>query len=105
MASSFKSLNLFGSGPHRFSLGKQGELYLPAYVVGGSGSGTSLIGPLELDVIIVGRLVASPTPGTLIDLYGHTWTNMSFLTFQEMDRVDRGRVWSVAYKAIFRKIA
>jgi len=79
---------------------------------------------LELDVIIVGRLVASgesalwtlrdavkaqlahpPTPGTLIDLYGHTWTNMSFLTFQEMDRVDRGRVWSVAYKAIFRKIA
>lgn len=122
-ASSFKGLNLFGSGPHRFSLGKQGELTLPAYLSGGSGSGTTLMGLLELDVVVVGRLVASsqaglwtlrdairaqlvdpPMMGTLIDANGRVFTDMSLIWYQELERVDRGRVWSVGYKVLFRRL-
>lgn len=122
--SSYRSQNLFGSGPHRFSLARQGELTVPAYVLNGSGSGSLLMGGIELDVVITGRLTASsqsalwslrdaitamftqpPTPGTLIDQYGRTWTNMTFITFQELDRTDRGRTVSLGYKAVFRRIA
>ncbi len=122
--SSFKSLDLFGSGPHRFSVGKRGELAVPAYVLGGSGSGSTILGPIELDVIITGRLIASteanlwalrdaaaaqaghpPSPGTLIDNHGRIWTSMTFLTYQEQDRTDRGRTVSIHYKATFRRLA
>ncbi len=122
--SSFKGANLFGSGPHRFAIGKQGELAVPAYVIGGGGSGSTLLGPIEPEVTVTGRLVADsesalwalrdaitaqlshpPTPGTLTDQRGHTWTGMTFLTFTEGDRTDRGRTASVMYKAVFRKLA
>ena len=121
--SSFKSLDLFGSGPHRFATAKRGELAVPAYVLGGSGSGSTILGPIELDIIITGRLTATSdaalwslrdaiiaqsthpaTPGTLTDNHGRTWTDMTFLTYQEQDRTDRGRVTSIAYKATFRKL-
>jgi hypothetical protein len=122
--SSFKSLDLFGSGPHRFSMSKRGELAVPAYVLGGTGSGSTVLGPIELDITITGRLVATsesalwslrdaviaqaghpPSPGTLVDQHGRTWTGMTFLTYQEQDRTDCGRVVSIGYKAVFRKLA
>jgi hypothetical protein len=120
--SSYKSLDLFGSGPHRFALAKQGEDVVPNFTLGTGGSGSTVIGPIELDVIVSGRLVAAdesalwtlrdaitaqltdpPVPGTLIDNHGRTWSDMSFITYQEADRVDRGRAWSVEYKAVFRR--
>ena len=86
------------------------------------GPGSVPLGLLELDVIVTGRLVAAsesglwffrdaivaelmhpPTAGTLIDLHGRTWTGMSFITYQEADRTDRGRVVSMAYTAVFRR--
>lgn len=122
--SSFNSIDLFGSGPHRFSIGKRGELAVPAYVLGGSGSGSTVLGPIELDITVTGRLIATsdaalwtlrdaitaqathpPNPATLIDQHGHAWTGMALLTFQEQDRTDRGRSISLGYKALFRRLA
>jgi hypothetical protein len=120
--SSFKGLDVFGSGPHRFHLARQGEDVVPNFVLGTAGSGSTPVGPIELDVIVTGRLVAAsesalwtlrdaitaqiadpPVPGTLIDNHARTWTDMSFITYEEADRTDRGRTWSIGYTATFRR--
>ena len=118
--SSFKGLDLFGSGPHRFRLGRAGqgmtsELFLPA-----PQAGTLYHGLVELEVVVAGRLVAAsesalwalrdaitdelldpPAPGTLIDTHGRQWDDISFVGFTPAGRTDRGRVRSLAYKARF----
>ncbi len=123
MASSFKGKDLFGSGPHRFAQGRQGHVMVSWISIGSLQPGTIALGLTELDVTVTGRLVASsetalwtlrdavvaelqetPTTGTLIDLHGHQWVGMSFIDFREGDRTDRGRVWSMEYEAVFRKI-
>jgi hypothetical protein len=120
MPSSFKSLDLFGSGPHRFAVGREGqvlssELFLPT-----PGPGTLYRGLAELHVTITGRLVAAtepalwalrdaisaelldpPAPGALIDLHGRTWADMSFVGFTPGDRTDRARGISLPYEARF----
>lgn len=122
MPSSFKSLNLFGSGPHRFALARQGQVLQSDLFATPPGPGTSYLGLVELQVIITGRLVAAgesalwtlrdaitaqlldpPSPGTLIDLHGRAWADMSFVSFAAADRTDRGRVVSIAYEAKFLK--
>lgn len=122
MSSSFKGLDLFGSGPHRFSIGKRGQLVVADFALGGFDAASAPLGLLELDVTVRGRLVAAsetalwtlrdaitaqllnpPTPGTLIDLHGRAWTDMSFISCVEADRTDRARAWSIAYTAVFRK--
>ena len=123
MASSFKGADLFGSGPHRFGQGRQGQVMLSWISLGTVQPGTVAIGLTELDVTVTGRLVASseaalwalrdavvaefeesPNPGTLVDQHGRSWAGMSFIDFREGDRTDRGRVCSIAYEAVFRKI-
>lgn len=123
MASSFKSLNLFGSGPHRFARRRQGITTLAYLALDDFQSGSfPLPGLIELDVVVTGRLVAAsesalwtirdaiaaqlldpPAAGTLIDHAGRSYTGMSFITYTEADRTDRGRVFSIAYTAVFRK--
>ncbi len=122
MSSSFKGLDLFGSGPHRFVTAKRGQLVLSHLALDVFDAGSAPLGLLELDIIVRGRLVAAsesalwtlrdavtaqllhpPTPGTLVDLHGRTWADMSFISIQESDRVDRGRAWSVEYTAVFRR--
>ncbi len=119
--SSYKGVDLFGSGPHRFAVGPRGERVVPNYVLGAPGSGSTPTGPIEVDVVVRGRLTGStlsqlwsrrdaiavqltspPVAGTLIDEGGRSWADMSFIGFEEGDRVERGRVWSVAYRAVFR---
>lgn len=123
--SSYNSVDLFGSGPHRFALAKQGSLFLLDKFDHGTSSRTNIYGPAEQDVVVTGRLVAAsegalwtlrdairnqltpattPVQATLADGKGRTWSDMTLLTFAEDTRVDRGRVWSVAYTAVFRKI-
>lgn len=121
MPSTFKSLALF-AGPHRFALARQGQLVVSELVLGGFGPSTYPLGLVELEVIVTGRLVASsesalwalrdamaaelldpPTPGTLVDAHGRVWEEMSFHSYIEGDRTDRGRVRSIAYEARFRR--
>lgn len=123
MPSSFKSKDLFGSGPHRFALGRQGQVMLSWISQGSTQPGTIPIGLTELDVIVRGRLVApsesalsllrdaisaeleeTPTPGLLIDLHARQFPDMTFIDFAESDRTDRARLHTLAYTATFRRI-
>lgn len=122
MPSSFKSLDLFGSGPHRFAIARQGQALQSELFSTPPGPGTSYFGLVELQVIVTGRLVAAddaalwalrdaitdelledPVPGTLIDLHGREWEDLSFVGFVAADRTDRGRVVSMGYEAKFVK--
>src|SRR5262249_24971703 len=124
MSSTFKSLPLFNSGPHRFALAPQGEYVLLNARVSPSTPGSTPIGPLELVITITGRLIAASEAalwtlrdaippqltdpvqtGTLIDHHGRTWTDMSFITFKEDARTDRARVVSMGYIATFIRFA
>lgn len=121
MPSTFKSLALF-AGPHRFCVARQGHLVLSDFALGGFGPNSYPLGLVELEVVVRGRLVASseaalwalrdamvaqlldpPTPGELIDQHGRTWSGMSFHSYEEGDRTDRGRVRSISYEARFRR--
>lgn len=122
MPSTFKTKNLFGSGPHVFTLGKQGQVVVSNLSFGGADPSSTPVGPRELDVIITGRLVATsetalwtlrdavtaellnpPTAGTLTDGRGRSWANMSFISYEESGPVTSGRAWSVGYVATFRR--
>lgn len=120
--SSFEGLNLFGSGPARFRQMVQGNAVVANYVIGASPpSGSTAQGPIELDVVVKGRLVATtetdlwalrkamtdqltdpPTAGALFDELGHKWDNVSFIRYTEDERTDRGRTKSIGYEAVFR---
>lgn len=121
--SSFKSKDLFGSGPHRFAQGKQGQFMLGALAFDVFSPATVPLGLVELDVLVTGRLIAgsdaalwqlrdaivaefeeSPTPGTLVGNDARTWTGMYFIAFVEAQRTDRGRLRSLAYTATFRRL-
>ncbi len=127
MASSFKGHDLFGSGPHRFAVGKQGPFVFSLSALGTPSAESVASGFVELDVTVRGRLVAAsesalwtlrdavtaelidpPVKGTLVDSRGHSWADMSFITFVEEDRTDRGRPstptqTTVSYTAVFRR--
>lgn len=123
MGSSFKGVDLFGSGPHRFMSGREGEQVVASYLLGGSDAGGVAIGLVDVEVKVRGRLVASsesslwekrealrsmishpPEPGPLIDGRGRQWDDMSFVGFIPEDRTDRGRVVSLGYECIFRRL-
>lgn len=123
MSSSFKSVDLFGSGAHRFHLGVQGQHVVALRAFSDpSVPGSAAFGDLELEVFVRGRLVAasesalwtlrdaisvqaafSAGAGTLIDLHGRTWSGMTLWSYEEEDRTDRGRLVSMGYEARFRK--
>ncbi|MGD9791801.1 MAG: hypothetical protein AB7K52_16065 [Phycisphaerales bacterium] len=123
MSSSYKSLNLFDSGPHRFIEGPAGQDVYLNLRLGTPVSGSTSIGDAELAVTVTGRLVADEdtllwsliddikaqlddwaTPGKLIDHQGHEWLDISFVRFIPADRIDRGREVSLAYTAIFIRL-
>jgi len=123
MPSSFRSLNLFGSGPHRFTVGRRGQLLVPDLFLSGSGSGSTPQGLIELDVLVTGRLVASSEAalrtlesaiaaqltdplqvGTLIDLHARSFANMSFIIFEQAAPTERNRQFSLPYLARFRAL-
>lgn len=133
MASFFNSLGLFNSGPHRFGHRAIGELVVPNAALNPVQPGSIAAGPLELVVVVTGRLVASsesalwtlrdaiaaqltdpPVTATLVDHHGRSWNDMSFVRFEPLEpgggggsaggsggRTDRGRVRSLAYRAVF----
>lgn len=122
MSSSFKGIDLFGSGPHRFAVGRQGQALMSELFQPVPASGSLYVGLVELEVVVTGRLVGAsesalwalrdaitdelldpPAPGELIDLHGRAWADVSFVKFTPGDRTDRGRVVSLAYEARFMK--
>ncbi len=124
--STFRNKNLFGSGPHVFSFGPRGLESQPQWrLLGDSFSpGSGVIGALELEIVVTGRLVAaseaalwtlreavvaeaSPTlmGGTLLDNSGRTFLDMRLASYEETGGVVRGRAWSIGYAARFRRFA
>ena len=59
MSSSFKGEDLFGSGPHRFAMGKRGQLVVSSFALGGGDATSVYLGLLEMDITVRGRLQAS----------------------------------------------
>lgn len=123
MSSSYKGQDIFGSGPHRFSMAPEGLFVASKSSLNQFPTpGSVALGLLEIEVIVRGRLIADddaglwvlrdaitalaafPTdPGELIDLHARSWSDMTLITFETADRVDRGRRVSVGYTAIFRQ--
>lgn len=125
--SSFKGEDLFGSGPHRFGLERQGQVVVSELSLDTISPNTIPIGARELDVFVRGRLVAEdeaglwalrdaivaaldpetvpPVSGVLEDQHGRTWSDMAFIEFSEAGRTDRGRKASLGYEARFRRFA
>lgn len=122
MSSSFKGVDYFGSGPHRFVVGRQGRRLVSLAAVTGDPtlSGSFEAGDRELRLEVRGRLVAQSeaglwalrdaltlqaafevTGGTLIDHHGQEWEDVVLLTVEWAGPVGRGRVWSVGYTALF----
>ena len=120
--SSVKGNDLFGSGPHRFSVLPRGLWTVPKWRVTGDSTdtGSSPFGSLELEIVVTGRLVSatesglwtlrqavaaegqfSAGDGTLVDSAGRSFPDMWMAEYSEADRVDRGRAWSIAYTARF----
>lgn len=118
----FNGQSLFSSGPHRVHMGPRAQSLVPNYQLGEPGAGTTLIGPLEWEIIIEGRLIAStrsslwslrdalteligdePAVATLVLSDGTTFDDMTFTSYTETAPIAQGRVWSVGYKAVFRK--
>lgn len=122
--SSYRGNDVFGSGPHRFTLGRRGQAVLPvesltqvpsiyAFVV---------VGNFDERVFVAGRLVSaseaslwslrqaligetdvSNSPATLVNSDGRSYLNMRMVMYEETGPVGRGRAWSVAYLAEFRR--
>ena len=126
MGSSYLGIDVFGSGAHRFVVGRQGRriISLAAIVGSASEAGTAQFGDLELRVEVRGRLVASSeaglwlvrdalldqtglgvNPGVLEDGHGHQWAGMTLLTIEEDGEIARGREISVGYVATFGRLA
>jgi hypothetical protein len=123
--SSFKGVDLFGSGPHRFEVGRQGRRVVTYAAVAGdpTAPGSFSAGDQELRVTVRGRLAAATGPalwtlrdaiaaeaastsgaGTLADGLGRTWTNVKLLSFTPDGPTDRGREFSVGYTAEFGRL-
>lgn len=122
--SSYKGIDLFGSGPHRFWIGRQGHELVSYLSQGIPAAGTFSVGLAELVVVVRGRLVAGSdadlwaqrdviagqlafpaVPGVLVDSTGRSFAQMTFTRFAEGEGVDRGRLWTLSYTAEFRRLA
>ena len=120
--SSFDSKDLFGSGPHRFAIGRRGQLITNRDFGGAITPNWSWLGLVDLQITVRGRLVAAsefslrvlrnavadeltdpPATGQLRDGLGGIWDGMSFVRYDEGDRRDRGRVFSIEYTALFHR--
>lgn len=120
--SSYKGLDLFGSGPHRCFVGRRGYVVTPNAFEPGGGPGSGVRDVRELDVFVRGRLVATseaglwalrqaiaeqfvtpPVAGTFVDTAGREFEGMTMTRYVEEEVRDRGRVWSVGYEVQLRR--
>lgn len=126
MGSSFKGVDLFGSGPHVFIEQRRGRRVVSLAAVAGdvTQDGSAEFGDHELRVEVHGRLVSSTesglwalrdaitdeadsaaAAGILEDTQGHAWSDMKLLSFEVSGETDRGRRVSIGYTALFGVLA
>ena len=122
MPSSFNSLDLFSSGPHRFIVGTMGSQLIENTLISPTSPGRQSIGSLDGDITIRGRLIADseddlwslidtiaaelttpPTAGDLVDQHDRTFKSRSFIAFSLLAPFDRARQLSVPYEARFTR--
>lgn len=115
--------SLFNSGPHRFALKKVGKLWVPPLRVDVLQDLIVVFSAnLQVQIEQAGRLIGaneadlwtqvetirarceSQLTGALVDNNGRTWSSMTLLTFRPEERVDRGRVISLAYRADYARL-
>ncbi len=119
MASSFAGLTLFASGPHRFRMDRVGRLVRGPFATALEIPVSTDEGVLELRIFQQGRLVATTDgalralvetirshaeaglTGTLIDHHAGAYPGMTLVRFEPGSRVDRGRVVSMRYEAMY----
>lgn len=117
MTSTFNGTSYFNSGPHRFDVGATGRLITNPLRGGNFNAYSRDEAVQELEIIQIGRLIATTeaalwtlfdtarsvsegtTLGTLVDHSGKSWPLMRLVRFEATAPVDRGRVYSLAYKA------
>ncbi len=123
--STFKGDDLFGSGPHRFTVGREGRRIVTYAAVAGDPSvpGSFTSGDLELRITVTGRLIADDdaelwtlrdaitaaaastnTPGVLADGRGRSWPNMTLVSFEPAGPTDRARRTTLPYTAEFARL-
>lgn len=124
MASTFAGMSLFNSGPHRFAERPGGRVFLPPLQFDDLTDITVVFpSALELAVEQRGRLIGADEAdlwsqidairaeaevartGTLVDNAGRSRADMTLLLFRPSDRIDRGRVVSAAYDALYIRLA
>ncbi len=126
MGSRYKGQDLFGSGPHRFVIGRLGRRIVSLSTISMSPTvdGTAEFGDLELRIEVRGRLVANTesalwarrdlivaqaestiASGVLENEDGYQWATMKLLTFEESGPTQRGRDVSVGYVAVFGRLS
>ena len=119
MASTFAGKSLFNSGPHRFIIGRIGRLTRGPFSTPLDLPFTTDEETRELFIVQRGRLTSitnaslwtkidliqteaeAITSGTLIDHHGRSWTDMTFIRFEPSKWIDRGRMFSLAYEALY----
>jgi hypothetical protein len=120
--SSFNSVDLFSSGPHRFIVGPMGSQLIENTLVSPTSPGKQSIGSLDGDIIVRGRLIADseedlwalldiiatqlttpPTAGDLLDEHDHAFKSRAFVSFNMLAPFDRARQISVPYEARFTR--
>jgi hypothetical protein len=102
-------------------MGPRALSIVPNFQLGEPGPGTTILGTLDWDVVVEGRLIATsrsalwtlrdafnaliapePESGTLVLGDGREFTEMILSSYAEIGPVVAGRAWSVAYRAVFR---
>jgi hypothetical protein len=120
MAVTFGGVAIFGVSVLRTLLEPRGALLVPKLALGSREPGSDLLGPLEVGVVIRGRVVAGTTASleqrlgqirlrlapdgpsaTLVDTLGRTYPDMEFVRLTLTGPVDRGRTVSQGIEARF----
>ncbi|HPO92089.1 MAG TPA: hypothetical protein PL072_01335 [Phycisphaerales bacterium] len=116
----FNGESIFGEAPARLTIGPAGDMVVPNSRLSPFSPGSQAVGPLELSLKVVGRLVVDtdaeldgylgylnsllthpPLTATVSDDTGREWTSMSFVRFEPTGPIERGRRVSLGFEATF----